>query len=385
MRSLKAIFRGCPWAQCERRRAKKGRSITAASAIVDVLESRVVLSSTSMAIEMNLDKVAAVPAKSHDSIVITDQLITETWNTSTSSLTRTGSLTNAMAVEYSSGGTAANRFDYERPQDLVTIAARASSRMITNCPIDERVFDPSESLPIRLNSDTAYTISLQRSATVKMIDNDFSPAVSIEPAALAIANHDLYHREYSEPRLALKTAEIPMSVGAGSISLAIPHSGTGCSAADGAVRVEMTVSTAEGADYSAICFVGGWGTSMFQFESRFSSGNVTSTMNLETAFTSVSENTAAPILLPVIRTGSGEQALVVRMDISESATRHVDFLWAPQRVPVQPRQTTVIVEMAPINDTIDEDVEDLFFELLGTPSHSIGNKSRLLVSVLEND
>lgn len=102
------------------------------------------------------------------------------------------------------------------------------------------------------------------------------------------------------------------------------------------------------------------------------------------AITADSESTAAPILLPVIRTGSGEQALVVRNDASASASKHVDFLWAPRRVFDQARQTSIVVEMAPINDTIDEGDKDLFFGRLGDPSVSIGSVGRSLFTSLDH-
>lgn len=512
MRSLKKMFRGYPWVRSERRRSKVVQTAAATSTNVDVLESRVVLASTPMAIGMNLGNGGASPSQSDVSIVITDQLISETWNTGKFTVTRTGSTANAITVGYSIEGTAANGFDYERLPGFVTIPAGVSSETITIRPIDERVLDPNETLTLRLKPNPAYTIRSQNSATATIIDNDVAPTVPIQPVLMVIANRDFYYREYSEPRLALEAAGIPVVVGAGSLGLAIPHSGTGYGAGDGGVRVDVTISAADADNYSAICFVGGWGASMYQFARNFSYSNTTydgtpavrnavnnlindfviqdkyvcgvcfgvsvlawsrvngqsllndrmattahfnsptnnggfglyrqhldangataftggelgtpvdrsddvlvdgriitadnydsapllgrtlsaylingastTTVSFGTAFTSVSETTAAPILLPVIRNGYGEHALVVRMDVSGSAKEHVDFLWAPRRVLIQPRQTSIVVEMAPINDTIDEDDEDLFFELFGDPSYSIGNIGRSLVSILDND
>lgn len=45
----------------------------------------------------------------------------------------------------------------------------------------------------------------------------------------------------------------------------------------------------------------------------------------------------------------------------------------------------MIVELAPFDDAITEDDEDLFFELLGDPSYRLGAIGNLLVSLLDND
>jgi|GEM_PF-1645827 len=459
-----------------------------------------------------LDNDGAAPVLSTVSLAVTDGLISETTDTGTFTVTRTGSTANAITVGYSIEGTAANGFDYERLPGFVTIPAGASSETITIRPIDERVFDPNETVSLRLNPNPAYTVGGQNSATATIIDNDTLPPTPLMPVLMVIANRDFYYREYSEPRLALEAAGIPVVVGAGALGMAIPHSGTGFAAGDGAVRVNVTISDADASDYSAICFVGGWGASMYQFARPFSysngtyegtpavrnavnelindfvvqdkyvsgicfgvsvlawsringqsllndrmattahfnsptnnggfglyrqhletngataftggelgtpvdrsddvivdgriitadnfdsasllgrtlaayliNGASTTTVSFGTAFTSVSEGAVAPVLLPVSRNGYNEHALVIRLDISGSATEHADFLRAPRRVLFQPRQTSIVVESMLINDTIDEEDEDLFFELLGDPSYTVGNIGRSLVSILDND
>lgn len=460
-----------------------------------------------------LDNDGAVPPRAEVRIVVTDQLVTETyWNVGTFTVFRTGDTAAAITVGYSIEGTADNGFDYDRLPGFITIPAGASSATITVRPIDERVFDPDETLMLRLNSSPAYSLGVQNAAAMSIIDNDSLPTVPIQPVLMVIANRDFYYREYSEPRLALEAAGIPVVTAAGAAGMAIPHSGTGYGAGDGAVRIDVTLAAAVAADYSAICFVGGWGAASYQFARTFSYSNAAyestpavrsavnelisdfvaadkyvtgvcygvtvlawaringqsllrdrmattahfsspannggfglyrqhlevngaaaftggelgtpvsreddvivdgrimtaenfdsapllgrtlamylingasaATVSFGSAFASVSEGAAAPILLPVIRNGYGEPALVIQVGISGSATEHVDFLWMPRRVLLQPRQTTMVISLMPVNDTIDEEDEDLFFELLGDPSYTAGATSLMLARILDND
>ncbi len=196
--------------------------------------------------------------------------------------------------------------------------------------------------------DTPTTIDTP-SVTLRNLDHDGAASAEIEYPPLVLTDQlvteylhtgkfnvsaEASSQKHSELRLALESAESPA----------------------------VTVSDADATYDSAICYVGGWSAPKDQFAN---------------SFRSAPENTAAPILLPVIRTGSGEQALVVRNDASASASKHVDFLWAPRRVFDQARQTSIVVEMAPINDTIDEGEKDLFFARLGDPSASIGTATAL--------
>ncbi len=114
-------------------------------------------------------------------------------------------------------------------------------------------------------------------------------------------------------------------------------------------------------------------------------GASTTTVSFGTSFASVSEAATAPIVLSVIRSGLVEHAQVIRVNRTGSATEHADFLWHPTRILFQPRQTLAAISITPVNDTIDEDDEDLFFELLGDPSYGIGTLQNALVSILDND
>ena len=458
-----------------------------------------------------LDNDGITPTLPVVTLAVTDAAASETGrDAGIFTVTRIGATTSPLTVGYAIEGTATNGFDYDRLPGFVTIPAGASSATITVRPIDERVVDAGEAVSLRLNANPAYSIGTQNVGGLTIADNDVPQPVPVQPVLIVIANRDFYYREYSEPRLALEAAGIPVIVGAGLPDVAIPHSGTGYGEGDGAVRVDVALSAANAGDYSAIVFVGGWGAASYQFARPFAYSNAsyegspavrnavnelindfveqdkyvagvcygatvlawsrvngqsllndrmattahfnsptnnggfglyrqhlefngatafsggelgtpvsreddvlvdgriitadnfdsapllgrtlaaylingasTTTVSFGTSFISVSESAAAPILLPVIRGGLVEHAQVIRMNNSGSATEHADFLWAPRRVLFQPRQTTTAISITPVNDAIDEEDEDLFFELLGDPSYQLSPLRSALVSILD--
>ncbi|MCA9205179.1 MAG: DJ-1/PfpI family protein, partial [Planctomycetales bacterium] len=104
-----------------------------------------------------------------------------------------------------------------------------------------------------------------------------SPAPSTSPSAspstanaktpavlLVIANRDFYYREYADPRAELERAGIRVVVASATKGDCFPHPGSG-QTGDGRVSADIALADAKAADYDAIVFSGGWGSSMYQF------------------------------------------------------------------------------------------------------------------------
>ncbi len=82
---------------------------------------------------------------------------------------------------------------------------------------------------------------------------------------IVIANQDFFYREYAEPREELERAGVPVTVAAGRKAACRPHSGTGEGADGGMVQPDLALSEVRAADFDAILFSGGWGSSAYQF------------------------------------------------------------------------------------------------------------------------
>lgn len=87
------------------------------------------------------------------------------------------------------------------------------------------------------------------------------------PVLLVIADQqDFYYREYGDTRLSLEEAGVEVQVAATTTNRSVPHANTGEPAGtDGGVTPDIALSQVNPDDYSAIVFVGGWGSSMYQY------------------------------------------------------------------------------------------------------------------------
>lgn len=87
------------------------------------------------------------------------------------------------------------------------------------------------------------------------------------PVLLVIADRqDFHYREYADTRRALEGAGVPVEVAATTTEPAWPESGSGEPAAsDPSVTPDLRLREVDPAGYSAIAFVGGWGSSAYQY------------------------------------------------------------------------------------------------------------------------
>lgn len=86
------------------------------------------------------------------------------------------------------------------------------------------------------------------------------------PVLMVIADQrDFYYQEYNDTRISLEAAGLEVDVAATTISPSTPHPNTGQGSASGIVNPELRLSDVQASDYSAIVFVGGWGSSMYQY------------------------------------------------------------------------------------------------------------------------
>lgn len=95
-------------------------------------------------------------------------------------VSRTGSPTTDLAVNYTAGGTATNLTDYQllngatlQPlMGSVTIAAGQASVLILVRPVDDAIAENDETVVLTLSANTAYRVGSSSSATVTILDND---------------------------------------------------------------------------------------------------------------------------------------------------------------------------------------------------------------------
>jgi hypothetical protein len=92
----------------------------------------------------------------------------------TFTISRTGSTTNALTVNYALGGTAGTG-DYAALPGSVVIPAGQISAPVTVTPIDDALSETTETVSLSLSPSPAYAVGSPGSAVVSITDND--PAV----------------------------------------------------------------------------------------------------------------------------------------------------------------------------------------------------------------
>ncbi|WP_254512630.1 DJ-1/PfpI family protein [Anatilimnocola floriformis] len=86
------------------------------------------------------------------------------------------------------------------------------------------------------------------------------------PVLMVIADQrDFFYQEYGDTRQSLVEAGLTVRVAARTTNPSTPHPNSGQGSSSGVVTPDLPLSAVNSADYSAIVFVGGWGSSMYQY------------------------------------------------------------------------------------------------------------------------
>lgn len=99
-------------------------------------------------------------------------------NVGTFTLTRSGSTSGTLTVNYTLGGSAGNGTDYNPLGTSVTFAAGASSATVTVAPKDDASVESNETVVLSLAAGTGYALGSPSSATVTIADNDSASLVN---------------------------------------------------------------------------------------------------------------------------------------------------------------------------------------------------------------
>jgi len=93
----------------------------------------------------------------------------------TFTVSRSGSTTAPLTVNYTLGGSATNGTDYSTLSGSVIIGAGLSTASVTVAPIDDSIYEGNETVILTLSASANYGIGTPSSATVTIADNDPPP------------------------------------------------------------------------------------------------------------------------------------------------------------------------------------------------------------------
>lgn len=101
-------------------------------------------------------------------------------NTGTFTVSRTGSTSFSLTVDFSVSGSAIPDSDYARLPNFVIIPSGAAQTTLTVTPVDELMLEGDETVIVTLTNTAAYVVGSPASATVTILDNDnIAPSVTL--------------------------------------------------------------------------------------------------------------------------------------------------------------------------------------------------------------
>jgi putative intracellular protease/amidase len=178
----------------------------------------------------------------------------------TFAVTRSGDgLDQPTAVNLAWGGTA-NSNDVKGATQWVNFAAGQTVAHVHLKPIDDARAEGRETVELRAVDQQWYDVG-GGPALAAISDNDARAL----PVLMVIANRDFYYQEYADTRRGLEENGLRVRVAAATRTLSHPHPNSGQGPDGGLVMPDVAITAADASNYSAIVFVGGWGSSSYQY------------------------------------------------------------------------------------------------------------------------
>ncbi|MBI3417784.1 MAG: hypothetical protein HY043_21035 [Verrucomicrobia bacterium] len=367
-------------------------------------------------------------------IAVTDSSASETGSdTGSFTVTRTGSTANALTVNFSVSGSATSGSDYQALGSSVTIPANATGATIKVTPIDDSVFEGTETVVVTLSAGDAYKIGSPNSATVTIADDDqaLPPLPPTTGGTVNFNNHviesnidapifdvdgvtrlqgtaclaQLYGGPSAE-KLQAVGAPVAFRTGtaAGYIQGTVETLSNVLPGADAVVQVRAweavsgssfeKASAAGGKSGASALFkvsTGGSGSppklpadlvGLLSF--RLTSGALP-VVTITAADANASETGLDPGKFVVSRTGSSAAALIVNYSTSGSATAGKDYQALAGVVTIPVGQNSAALIVAPLVDTTTESTETIVVTLSPNSAYQIGTAASATVNLTDNN
>ncbi|MBD2692079.1 SBBP repeat-containing protein [Anabaena catenula] len=323
-------------------------------------------------------------------------------------ITRTGSTTSALTVNYTVAGTATKGTDYNNLTGNVVFAAGASTAVININPINDSFVETNETVILTLAANNAYTLGTNKAATVIIADNDnpTKPTITINATD---AN----------------AAETNTGITANPGKFTITRTGSTTSA----LTVNYTVAgtATKGTDYNNltgnVVFAAGASTAVININPINDSlvetnETVILTLAANNAYT-LGTNKAATVIIAdndnptkptitinatdanaaetntgitanpgkftITRTGSTTSALTVNYTVAGTATKGTDYNNLTGSVVFAAGASTAAININPINDSFVETNETVILTLATNNAYTLGTSKAATVTIADND
>ncbi|MEW6302831.1 MAG: S8 family serine peptidase [Verrucomicrobiota bacterium] len=390
----------------------------AASAVITVtpMDDTAVEGDETVVLTLSADAGYTVGAPSNATVVITDNdqapplpTVTVTATDAAASeegdpgvftVTRGGSTSAPLTVNYLLSGTAGNGTDYQSLSGTVTIGAGSSAAPVTVMPVDDATLEGDEMVTLTLSADAAYTVGTPGSANVTIADNDQPPPLP----TVTVTATDTNASESGD------AGSFTVSrTGSTSSSLTVKYflGGTAGNGVD-YQALSGTVDIAAGSSAATVTVTPMDDTALEGDET------VTLTLSADTAYTvgspgsanvTIADNDQPPPLptvtvtatdttvsengdagsFTVSRSGSTSSALTVKYALSGSASNGSDYQSLSGTAIIAAGAGSATIDVVPIDDTAVEGNETVVFTLASDPAYDVGAPSSATLTITDND
>ncbi len=322
------------------------------------------------------------------SIVATDAAAAEPSDPGLFTITRSGSTASAVTVNLTRYGSATNGTDYQSIPTTATIGIGQTQTTIAVIPIDDLIRENNESISLGILAGT-YLVGSPTTATVTLTDD--------EPL-LSITATDASADEAGDPAAFTITRSGVIS---GSLSVNLTLGGTATSGTDysaitvpvvmgpGIASVVLDVlpindSIPESSEtVTATLTAGAYGIS------GLSSASITITDDEPFVSLVASDPNAREGVdegaFTLSRTGSLGADLEVHLAVSGTATAGSDYNSISSPIIIPTGQSSVVIPVITINDTLQESYETVDLTLVSQPSYTLTSATSASVSIQDDD
>lgn len=416
------------------------------TSIVTVTDGRLTITNASGAVNnricfVEIDSWHGLPEVG---IAATDASAAEPNNHGLFTVTRTGSTTADLVVNYLVGGTAGSASDYSALSGSVTIPAGSASATVSVNVLDDSLVEQPETVVLTLQPAVDYEVSGSGSATVTIGDNDgaapsFSTRINFQPsssttvpdyyradtgAAYGLRSNGLTYgwntlntantrdrNSASSPDERYDTLNHMQNGGTFSWEIAVAN-GTYTvrvvagdpSYYDGIYKINVEgVLTVNGTASSSTRWFEGTST-VSVADGRLTISNASGADKNKIAFVEIisganpipvvsvaaTDNTAGeagtnPGVFTFTRTGSTAAAMVVDYVVSGTASNGTDFAQLFSSVTIPAGQASATVTVSPVDDASAEGSESVKLTIASASRYTLGFQQSATVTILDND
>jgi hypothetical protein len=313
-------------------------------------------------------------------------------------ITRSGTTTSALTVNYSLGGTAANGTDYQSLSGSVTIPTASTSVLVTVRPIDDRVVEGDETVILTLSANPAYTVGSPNRATVTIADN-VHPTVTVvasdpnaseagpKPGTFTISrdgsttnaltvNYSLSGTAANGTDYQVLSGSVTIPIGAASANVTVRPIDDAVAKGNRTLVLAISAST----DYDA----GSPNSAVITIADNDQAPEKP-VVSVTASDVLASEPGADTATFTVSRTGSSAAALTVRYALGGTAINGVDYqsLSGSVTIPAQASSANIVVR--PIDDKLVEVAELVTLTLTPDTTYTVGPLATAVITIADDD